>query len=230
MKKGDLRKQEILDTAEQLFCRYGYEQTSIQDILDRLNTSKGSFYHHFTSKEALLEGICRNRAEQIHVAVISSADGHANAVRKLDILLSGMIPFRDEKLAFLLMLLPIFRLPEGRMVRLAYCDALSEKFSPDLNSLLQEGHRKGELICPETDISAALILSIVNRLWTEICSDIISAEDNNTEADLSELLRLADLYRLTIERMVSVPYGSLSLVDIPALGHLAEQIHNHRIY
>ena len=116
------------------------------------------------------------------------------------------------------------------MVRLAYCDALSEKFSPDLNSLLQEGHRKGELICPETDISAALILSIVNRLWTEICSDIISAEDNNTEADLSELLRLADLYRLTIERMVSVPYGSLSLVDIPALGHLAEQIHNHRIY
>ena len=41
MKKGDLRKQEILQTAEKLFCRKGYEQTSVQDILDQLKTSKG---------------------------------------------------------------------------------------------------------------------------------------------------------------------------------------------
>ena len=63
MRKGDIRKQEILATAEQLFCRNGYEQTSVQDIIDCLHSSKGSFYHHYASKEALLEGICRNRAE-----------------------------------------------------------------------------------------------------------------------------------------------------------------------
>ena len=63
MKKGDLKKQEILRTAESLFCRYGYEATSIQDVLDELKTSKGSFYHHFVSKEALLEEICRIRAK-----------------------------------------------------------------------------------------------------------------------------------------------------------------------
>ena len=33
MKKGDLRKQEILRTAEQMFCRKGYDQTSIQDTI-----------------------------------------------------------------------------------------------------------------------------------------------------------------------------------------------------
>ena len=68
MKKGDLRKQEILDTAEMLFCRNGYEQTGIQEILDRLKISNGSFYHHYVSKEALLDGICRRRAEQIFSA------------------------------------------------------------------------------------------------------------------------------------------------------------------
>ena len=43
MKKGELKKQEIMETAEILFCKKGYEQTSIQDILDKLKTSKGSF-------------------------------------------------------------------------------------------------------------------------------------------------------------------------------------------
>ena len=50
MRKGDIRKQEILATAEQLFCRNGYEQTSVQDIIDCLHSSKGSFYHHYASK------------------------------------------------------------------------------------------------------------------------------------------------------------------------------------
>ena len=64
LRKGDIRKQEILDMAETLFCRNGYEQTGIQEILDRLKISKGSFYHHYISKESLLEAMCRKRAVQ----------------------------------------------------------------------------------------------------------------------------------------------------------------------
>ena len=45
MLKGDLRKKQILETAEKMFCRDGYEKTSVQDILDVLHLSKGSFYH-----------------------------------------------------------------------------------------------------------------------------------------------------------------------------------------
>ena len=55
MKKGDIKKQEIIQTAEMLFCRYGYNETSVQDILDAIHTSKGSFYHHFESKEQVLQ-------------------------------------------------------------------------------------------------------------------------------------------------------------------------------
>ena len=200
MKKGDLRKQEILDTAEMLFCRNGYEQ---------------------------MEGICRKRAGQIYSAVSASAGGEESATAGLDRLLSGMIPFRDEKLSFLMMLLPIFRLPEGRMVRTAYCEALSEQFGPDVCRFLQAGQDAGEFSCREPDIDAGVILAIVNRLWTEICVRFISAEESGEQADVSELLRLADSYRLTVERMILLPCGSLHLVDIPTLAHLAEQIHSH---
>ena len=43
MKKGDLRRQAILDTAEALFFQRGYEETSVQDILDAMGLSKGGF-------------------------------------------------------------------------------------------------------------------------------------------------------------------------------------------
>ncbi len=42
----------ILDAALELFCVQGYEGTSIQDIVDRLDgMTKGAVYHHFKSKE-----------------------------------------------------------------------------------------------------------------------------------------------------------------------------------
>ena len=44
----------ILDAALELFCVQGYEGTSIQDIVDRLDgMTKGAVYHHFKSKEEI---------------------------------------------------------------------------------------------------------------------------------------------------------------------------------
>lgn len=45
----------ILDSARRLFAEQGYEKTSIQDILNDLGLSKGGLYHHFKSKEAILD-------------------------------------------------------------------------------------------------------------------------------------------------------------------------------
>ena len=227
MKKGDLRKQEILITAETLFCQKGYEQTSVQDILDILNISKGSFYHHFVSKEALLEGICQKRAEQIYQNVLLTVDHSYSNLNNLNKLFSGMIPFQNEKLVFLLMLLPIFSLPEGRMMKITYCDALAELFAPDVIYWLHKGHDSKELYCPEPEITADLILSLINRLWVMICGMMISAEKNGKETDLQAILKLTDRYRISIEQILSMPFGSLELIDLPALRLLCEQIHNH---
>ncbi len=63
MRKGEKKKQDILDTAALLFAQKGYQDTSIQDILDVLNCSKGSFYHHFKTKFEVLADIARLRAQ-----------------------------------------------------------------------------------------------------------------------------------------------------------------------
>ena len=227
MRKGDIRKQEILAVSEEMFCRNGYEQTSVQDIIERLHSSKGSFYHHFTSKESLLAGICTGRAAQIYAIASTEAEKTDSSVLKLDILFSGMIPLKDEKLRFLLMLLPVFTLPEGRMVRQYYCDALAEQFRNEICTQITSGHRNGLLSCTDPENAAIFVLSAINLLWVQITDRIIAAEKNHAETDLPECLRLTDCCRQCIERFLSLPYGSLTLMDIQTLRLLTEKIHTH---
>ena len=224
MKKGDLRKQEMLDTAEALFCKKGYEQTSVQDILDQLKASKGSFYHHYPSKEALLEAICRRRADQVYEAAASTIPEGQGAAMTLNQLFTGMIPFRNERPVFLLMLLPTFRLPEGRMVKSAYCDALTDRFTPAVEQAIRKGKETKELFCGEAGATTDLCLSLVNRLWTILCEQIIQTAEKDTEPDPGEMLHLTETYRSALERILSLPYGCLDLVDLPLLKGLTEQI------
>lgn len=62
MRKGERRKQDFLKAAGELFARKGYTDTTIQDILDALGVSKGSFYHYFESKFEVLQELARAQA------------------------------------------------------------------------------------------------------------------------------------------------------------------------
>lgn len=228
MRKGDLKKAELIRTAEQLFCRNGYEQTSVQDILDVLNTSKGSFYHHFPSKEALLEAMCQQRAETIAEELkdnLSASD--MNPAEKLNACLSAMLPLKDEKVSFLLMILPVLDMPEGWSVKRAYQKSLSEAFAGVLAELLSEGTESGILFCPHADVQTHLIGLLMNDLWEYICEAIIRAEKTKNQVDLSEVLAALDQYRSAIERMISAPYGSLYLIGMPELKKLIDTVHIH---
>ena len=44
----------IVSAAWQLFYEQGYEHTTVEEIIDQSQTSKGSFYHYFDGKDALL--------------------------------------------------------------------------------------------------------------------------------------------------------------------------------
>ena len=48
----------ILDVSERLFLEKGYDNTTIQDIVDELGgLSKGAVYHHFKSKEEIMDAV-----------------------------------------------------------------------------------------------------------------------------------------------------------------------------
>jgi len=227
MKKGELKKQEILRTAEARFCRDGYEKTSIQDILDDLHTSKGSFYHHFVSKEALLEEICRNRAAEYSEQVFQRITEDMNPSDRLNLLIDGMIPFNGEKISFLLMLIPVFSGPEGIMIRNCYSNELERLYGGKIAETLQKGTEEGVYACFDPEFSAKMLSVLVNRFWLEICDQVLENEALGRNTDAGDLMSLTDNYRRVMERLISAPYGSLDLISLPEVQALTEQIHLH---
>lgn len=57
VKSADERKNEILDVAEQLFAEKGFDNASTNDIIKMIGIARGTLYHHFKSKEEILDAI-----------------------------------------------------------------------------------------------------------------------------------------------------------------------------
>ena len=57
VKSAEKRKSEILDVAEQLFAEKGFDNASTNDIINRIGIARGTLYHHFKSKEEILDAI-----------------------------------------------------------------------------------------------------------------------------------------------------------------------------
>jgi AcrR family transcriptional regulator len=53
MARGDSTQEKLLKAAINLFHEFGYNGTSVQDIVSAAKVPKGSFYNYFKSNEAL---------------------------------------------------------------------------------------------------------------------------------------------------------------------------------
>lgn len=51
----------IVEAADQLFYRQGYERTSFSDIAGAVQISRGNFYYHFRSKDDILDAVINIR-------------------------------------------------------------------------------------------------------------------------------------------------------------------------
>lgn len=72
----------IVAAAWQLFYEQGYENTTVDEIVESSETSKGSFYHYFDGKDALL-GTLSNVFDEKYEALLPTLDPAMDAVGKL---------------------------------------------------------------------------------------------------------------------------------------------------
>ena len=84
VKTPDKRKGEILDAARQLFFSRGYAKTTITDIIESADISKGLFYYYFGSKEDVLDEIVEQVISQDVAALADIAqDGQRTVPERL---------------------------------------------------------------------------------------------------------------------------------------------------
>jgi AcrR family transcriptional regulator len=81
--KGDLTRRHILDAAAAAFARGGYAGTSLNDLIKAAGITKGGFYFHFPSKEALALAVIEDKQARWLHDVAAAAQRHARAVDQL---------------------------------------------------------------------------------------------------------------------------------------------------
>ncbi|MGG3836454.1 TetR/AcrR family transcriptional regulator [Paenibacillus thiaminolyticus] len=57
VKQAEERRNEILDAADELFEEKGFDGTSTNDILEKVGIARGTLYHHFKSKEDIMDAL-----------------------------------------------------------------------------------------------------------------------------------------------------------------------------
>ena len=74
IKEADIRKNEILDAAGILFTEKGYDNTSVTDIMNAVGIAKGTLYHHYKSKEDILNALIKRQTDDIFFSAKKIAD------------------------------------------------------------------------------------------------------------------------------------------------------------
>lgn len=139
-KDHDSRLTEILDESEKLFFIKGYEETTVNDILDAVGIGKGTFYHYFKSKEEVMDAITDRMVGLI--------------VEKISVIANDSSQSAHDRMKLMLMYMNIndganrpiieeIHKPSNAKMHGKVCTKIEEVISPILAKVVEEGVAEG---------------------------------------------------------------------------------------
>ena len=214
MKKGLARREQIIGAAERLFYQKGYEQTSIQDILDELNLSKGGFYHHFESKLQVLEAICARQGENDKAALEEAfRQRTGDAVAQLNALFDVCGLWRSDRLDFAVLMIRAAYRGQSFQLRDTMRRVMTDAALPLVNQAIAAGLAENVFFTRFPNEIGELIL----QLFANITDEIATALAGGDEASLGDVLGRLNAYRAAVETLLNAPFGSIELYDLTRL-------------
>lgn len=206
MLKGDLRRQAILDAGETLFFEKGYGKATIQDFLDMLDCSKGSFYHHFESKLQVLTELCRQRAQKSYQDFQEQV--YDDALSRLNGLIYYAMPFRHGEEKTVALLMPLMGISDGQMVLGAVIDAQKELFFPEMVRLVEFLREKGEVFYTKAALPE-LLWDSYSAVYRRLMEEAAAIQQGG---GTTGVIQLIEAERFLWERLLDAPFGSMELI------------------
>ena len=132
----------IIDAAWQLFYRQGYDDTTVEEIIEESNTSRGSFYHYFPGKDALLSTLS-DVFDQKYTALMEDIDPEMDRFDQLMYLNQELFTMMENSISLDL----LARLYSSQLVTRGDKSLLDHNrtYYRLLRQIVRQGQQRGEL-------------------------------------------------------------------------------------
>lgn len=148
--KNSSRRDELLATAGRMFAENGLRSTTVRDIADAAGILSGSLYHHFDSKESMVDEILRRFLDDLFAKYRDIAAAGLSATETLRRLVIASFESIDAKRNAV----AIYQDEAKRLAgqeRFAYISELNVEFRQLWHAVLQRGVDDGEFR-PDLDV------------------------------------------------------------------------------
>jgi AcrR family transcriptional regulator len=207
-----LRRDEFVDAAQGLIQARGYEQMSVQDVLDELGASKGAFYHYFDSKEALLAAVIERMTDAaIAMLLPMIADPELSAPEKFQGLFSGIARFKNERQDLLLAIIQTWISDDNAIVREKLRGATVKRLAPLMAAIVQQGLDEGTFTASPPEPVARVLVSLLLGA-NEAAVELFLARQANA-VSLDDIRTALAAYADAFDRILGASGGSFPITD-----------------
>ena len=191
MKKGEQRKQELLKIAYDLFLSEGYENTSVDTIIEKAGIAKGTYYYYFESKEAMLEEVCMMMIDGETEKAMQIVNADIPIPQKIIGIISSFRPEQKEKT-----ITDTLNSSENILMHDKVNKRIIEVVAPILTKVAEQGIEEGILNCDNVYERVRMLLIISNTLFDDY---------NVTERDV-------DVFIDMIEKLLGAKPRSMNVI------------------
>ncbi len=220
-KSGEVRKQELLDAALELFYEKGYEKTSVNDIIEKVGVTKGAFYYYFTAKEDVLDALALQQAENlITISQKIASEERLNALEKVNKLIVESQGYRVANIEHRLKIFKVFNRDENLKFSHRILERVVQLSRPIIQSIIEQGVKEGIFDVLFPDEAAELYVRLVSIFNNELGKVWLEIEGKPNAKEI--LHRKILFYENMLERLLGVEKGSLvlatTLSDLLSIG------------
>ena len=162
MKKGEKRKQMLLKIAYDMFLTKGYENTPVDEIIEKAQIAKGTYYYYFQSKEQMLEEVIDMMIENETEMAEQIIRTDISVPQKIVGILTSMKPTEAEQ--------PIKNTlfqEENVLMHHKVRKKLIDTLTPLLSEVIEEGVNEGIFKCDNIPERVKMLLIISDGTFNE---------------------------------------------------------------
>jgi AcrR family transcriptional regulator len=178
--KRDAVRENILTIAQEIFSKYGYKKTTLDDIANAVRKGKSSLYYYFSSKEDLFQEVVQKEADILRAELSKVLMKNISPEEKLkDYIMTKITTYRQ--------LANFYNAIENDLAAVEFVDKIKSQYDQEeirmMKRILLEGARRGKFAVRDFTLVAIGITTAIRGLEMPLSAGPYKSTDLEKSVD-----------------------------------------------